>query len=1373
MNARTIRPISLFILTAVAAALAWALMGGLSVFSLDGPTMPAAVDLTAQISTNPASPGVGELVNIDIVVSNLGANGTGSNLAAYLYIDPVDRPPTAATAGARRISGPTSLGGGASFEFTHQHTFTTQGCDHVVYVWVDRDELISESNDLNNLIALPVCVGVECEVDSYETDNVCTAAGWLSEDTTQARSFCDPVDKQLADRDWVKFTAFTGVTYTLSTANLGVHADPKLTLYASCGGAAIPGQGTGLTWQAPASGVYFAQIEHRDPPYGPQTGYDLTLSAATGVTDKYEPDNRCALARDITTNGARQSHLFQAPNDEDWIKFAIHAGESFALIADNTATGVNPILSLFTDCDGTPLSTSTVQAAVARLDAGSATDQVYFAKAVNQEPATYGVDAHYDVRVLASTCVPDGREEDDSFGQAKTLGLGDAGASHNVCPAGDEDWAKVALQKGKIYVISTANLGSAADTVIFLRDGAGTLIASNDDYGYTKASRIVFEPTTPGDYFIMARHQDSTASGPDTGFDLRVEEGVCNPDDQEGATGDNGPGDAGSINLDGTPQPFNFCADPLSPSLGDQDWVRFPAVAGGVYYIETKGLGPNSDTVLQLYDRDGTSLIQSNDDAGSGRSASLVFTATVPGDYFVRATQYNSNIAGADTNYEVQILADIPPTPTPTPTATPSPTPTPTPTVTPEPSTIQTLILVNRERLRSAYAEPAVNDLVSKLFTLADHERVEGVVIPLENDPAVAAAYGAWTANLGSLEDSDLANNVTSAIRNLIMDFLVNAPNVNYVVLVGDDRMIPFRRVPEGTLIQQEQDYAPSVSAGATVAAALNANMVLTDDYFVDREFSDWKGHEFYVPDMATGRLVESPEEMGAFIDAFLAAPVNTVSNVLVTGYDFVQDSGNSISTLTEYDNLTTDATLIGPIWPADALRAKQLNASPRFDLQSINGHSSHVATGVPSGTEIQAAEIVNGTADLAGALIYAVGCHAGLTDPGVLDLPQAFLQKRATYVGNTGYGWGGGGIVYSEGLMRNFTRELLQETSAEIGPALVKAKQKYVDRAFVFNAYDAKSLMQSTLFGLPMAVVTSGGALAGDDDFPNVDTSVQPPTAFGDLSMGALAYGLPNSFGAFGDNSSGDGSFLDLNDSISFSAGQPIQPRFYADVSAPNAGRLRGVLFLGGNYSDTLGYDPVVARPHNEYITDTTEPSFTGDGWTPQLPFSLQSGTGSSGTGDTVVLSLGQFNGDQDTERVYEQMAFSTLYSDSSDVMPPTLHFVDGVLNANLGQGTIKVEAADTSGVAQVQVAFTDNPLSGQGTWFSSSLTFEPATQKWTGEITGTITTRYFVQVVDGAGNVTTGDNKGRYYSLLPPLPLAAGSPLPQRNLFLPMLVR
>ena len=75
----------------------------------------------------------------------------------------------------------------------------------------------------NNLIALPVCVGVTCTADSYEQDNLCTEANWITENAAQAHSFCHPTDNTQEDIDWLKFTAFAGVTYTLGTNNASLH----------------------------------------------------------------------------------------------------------------------------------------------------------------------------------------------------------------------------------------------------------------------------------------------------------------------------------------------------------------------------------------------------------------------------------------------------------------------------------------------------------------------------------------------------------------------------------------------------------------------------------------------------------------------------------------------------------------------------------------------------------------------------------------------------------------------------------------------------------------------------------------------------------------------------------------------------------------------------------------------------------------------------------------------------------------------------------------------------------------------------------------------------------------------------------------------
>ena len=586
-------------------------------------------------------------------------------------------------------------------------------------------------------------------------------------------------------------------------------------------------------------------------------------------------------------------------------------------------------------------------------------------------------------------------------------------------------------------------------------------------------------------------------------------------------------------------------------------------------------------------------------------------------------------------------------------------------------------------------------------------------------------------------------------MRNLLISFLDANANVDYIVLVGDDRVIPFRRVPEGDLDHTEDGYAASLTISSTQWAAFQENMILTDDYYGDREPIAWGDHELYIPDYAVGRLIEKPSEIGAFIDAFLADDQIDTAKVLVTGYDFVQDGANAIRALMQNDGIATvDDDLIGYSWTGSALRDRHLSASPRFDVHSINGHSTHTATGAPDTADIQASEIAAATGDLSGALIFSVGCHAGLNDPGTLDLAQAFAQKKANYVGNTGYGWGGGGVIYSEALMRNYARELLRGTSTHIGPALAAAKQRYYAQVQFFDAYDQKVMMQATLYGLPMYGITSGGTLEDDDPFPSASVTSTTPSSFGDLGVGGLDYGMA---GAFGETTGGDGTALDLDGWSQFSAGQPVQPRFFANVLPSATGALHGALFLGGTYSDTPAFNPVIALPFNEYVTSTAEPSFGASGWYPPVPFQIQASRSVSTTAQTLSTVLGQYDGGSGTERVYSQMSFGTYFSASPDTTPPIIDRVDGVVTQTLSSGLIKVEAIDISGITRVVVAYT----AGDGTWYSKDLTFDAAKLKWTGTIPYTAETRYFAQVVDGAGNVAVDDNKGLYLPLSLPVPL------------------
>jgi hypothetical protein len=129
-----------------------------------------------------------------------------------------------------------------------------------------------------------------------------------------------------------------------------------------------------------------------------------------------------------------------------------------------------------------------------------------------------------------------------------------------------------------------------------------------------------------------------------------------------------------------------FCA------ANDNDWVFIDAIAGWNYRIETLNLGVGVDTVLDLYQADGSTLITSDDDGNGANASLIIFTPTTDGVYYVEVHDY-ANAGDPTHTYDLRITAT--PTQTPTRTSTPTNTstalatntPTNTPTSTPTPGT--------------------------------------------------------------------------------------------------------------------------------------------------------------------------------------------------------------------------------------------------------------------------------------------------------------------------------------------------------------------------------------------------------------------------------------------------------------------------------------------------------------------------------------------------------------------------------------------------------------------------------------------------------------------------------------------------------------
>jgi len=90
------------------------------------------------------------------------------------------------------------------------------------------------------------------------------------------------------------------------------------------------------------------------------------------------------------------------------------------------------------------------------------------------------------------------------------------------------------------------------------------------------------------------------------------------------------------------------------------DWLQFPAVAGVTYLIETFDLGVGdgtngADTILDLYDTDGVTLLDSNDDiAPPARASQITWTAIANGTYYIRVTSHLSR-TGNNHDYKIEL----------------------------------------------------------------------------------------------------------------------------------------------------------------------------------------------------------------------------------------------------------------------------------------------------------------------------------------------------------------------------------------------------------------------------------------------------------------------------------------------------------------------------------------------------------------------------------------------------------------------------------------------------------------------------------------------------------------------------------------------
>ena len=643
-------------------------------------------------------------------------------------------------------------------------------------------------------------------------------------------------------------------------------------------------------------------------------------------------------------------------------------------------------------------------------------------------------------------------------------------------------------------------------------------------------------------------------------------------------------------------------------------------------------------------------------------------------------------------------------------------------------------------------------------------------LIAVDQVGAVATALNEWAATPC---DPLAGNDVVRAIGSSVLDPIAVAnPGLEYVVIVGDDSQIPFARMTDGVFVSNEAVHGLTIAEVGQLKAALTEGYYQSDDPYGASRGIAVADREFFVPELAVGRLVESATEIEGTIaryldNAGLLTDGDATGHALVSGYDFLADGAQSVASALAGD--FSVSPLISETWTDQDLEDALFPAVP-LSLASVNAHFDETrllpADENLAGTEDDLYTVSDWLAALEGQPyhVFSMGCHAALSVPdsilqtAVTDWAQAAAQRGSTWLGNTGYGYGDTVIVaLSERLSSLYAERV---GSMPIGKALVGAKQEYVSSLYTITPYDIKILEEFTLYGLPMSsVVTSTAAPLA---FAPAEAATEP-TVFNDPFTGleSSMYSLNYDDLAAGGLTPGAWT---LGYDLLTVQGRSILPQETIDVNS--AGRqVAGVLVTGLESSNKLPFTPIVFDPQagEQYTPGAETPDARTRAGEITFPASIQSGVrrGIADDGtvrDRVVIVPARHYTETGEDRIeiFTDIELQTLYRPTgSPVAEPFIAQSVGRYGDEVVHFDITVEPAAGSSVERVLVLFREENASGP--WLATDLAPVDGTFQWLGgrprpdgsEVTSF---EYVVQAVSNLGDVSLATGKAINFDTVTP---------------------
>ena len=734
--------------------------------------------------------------------------------------------------------------------------------------------------------------------------------------------------------------------------------------------------------------------------------------------------------------------------------------------------------------------------------------------------------------------------------------------------------------------------------------------------------------------------------------------------------------------------------------------------------------------------------------ANRGTTDEVIDTGALnPGTYTIRVSGYNG--ATVDDAFALRLRT----TPLPELTcsisqswSTPSSSPAP-------PTGINTVFLYDSKTYGNA----------TDLLTLVADQRwadegITAAAVAVDQYPTVVDELNAWAANYC---DPLAANDVVRAIGSAVLDPILAAnPDLEYIVIIGDDSQIPSARMTDGTFVSNEAAHGLTLTDLDAIKAALVEGYYLSDHPYAAPRGYAIADREFFVPTAAIGRLVGSSSQIGNLIDSHLAnngvlANGTATGDAVVAGYDFLADGAQAAANALSSD-FNVDDSLINEMWTKSSL-SSALDTSPSLAVIEAHYDQSRLlpANENLAGTQTNLFDVEQYLAlGSPPSFMLTPGCHSALWLYGIAN-----WADTNSLMGNYGYGYGDSDTVaLSERLVELTAKRL---GSMTIGEAQRAATFAYLGELYTITPYDLKVMEEFTLFGLPMAHLTT--TTTAPTALSTTAATTASPTVFNDPYTGLESTSSSLDYNDLTSLDPTPSAWKDAGYGLLTVRGRAILPQQTVDVTA-NGRQAGGVLITGLTSSPNQDFAPVVFNPvaGEQYPGGTTTATSGPTAGEMTFPASIQSVVkrviGDDGEWhDQVVIVPARHYTDAGSEiEFFTNVQIQTVYRPAGWVGPsavPTIEETIGRYGNGVVHFGVTIQSPTGTSTKRVLVLFRQQGSSGP--WQTVDLASADGVH-WLGGRPPASGNQgpfeYFIQGVDNDGDVFQATGKAINYDTIQP---------------------